>query len=176
MVGQRLVSICPIAGPRRSQRLIDNIFRIYSTTPSIKAIAEVASALLRIVEIWLSLRMSWTEIRGKPARSTISDNAAPCPLHHVNRQFKAPRPNALWVFDFTYVATTSGFAYVAFIIDAYARRIVGWRVLRTGQMGFVLDALKLRRPRRTVGQFDRLARVCRRGIESQKRLSDAAMM
>jgi putative transposase len=81
-------------------------------------------------------------IRGKPVRTTISDKAAPCPLDHVNRQFKAPRPNALWVSDFTYVATWSGFAYVAFIIDAYARRIVGWRVSRTAHTGFVLDALE----------------------------------
>ena len=56
-------------------------------------------------------------IRGKPVRTTISDKAAPCPLDHVNRQFQAPRPNALWVSDFTYVATWAGFVYVAFIID-----------------------------------------------------------
>lgn len=81
-------------------------------------------------------------IRGKPVRTTISDKAAPCPLDHVNRLFKAPRPNVLWVSDFTYVVTWSGFVYVAFIIDAYARRIVGWRVSRTAQTGFVLDALE----------------------------------
>ena len=81
-------------------------------------------------------------IRGKPVRTTISDKAAPCPLDHVNRQFKAPRPDVLWVSDFTYVATWSGFVYVAFVIDAYARRIVGWRVSRTAQTGFVLDALE----------------------------------
>ena len=52
-------------------------------------------------------------IRGKPVRTTIGDKAAPCPLDHVNRQFHAPRPNALWVSDFTYVATWSGFVYVA---------------------------------------------------------------
>src|SRR6185295_8661828 len=81
-------------------------------------------------------------IRGKPVRTTISDKAAPCPLDHVNRQFRAPRPNALWVSDFTYVATWSGFVYVAFVIDAYARRIVGWRVSRTAHASFVLDALE----------------------------------
>jgi putative transposase len=81
-------------------------------------------------------------IRGKPVRTTISDKAAPCPLDHVNRQFHAPRPNALWVSDFTYVATWSGFVYVAFVIDAYARRIVGWRVFRTAHASFVLDALE----------------------------------
>ena len=63
-------------------------------------------------------------IRGKPVKTTIGDPAAPCPLDHVNRQFRAPRPNALWVSDFTYVATGTGFVYVAFVIDAYARRIV----------------------------------------------------
>jgi putative transposase len=65
-----------------------------------------------------------------------------CPLDRVNRNFKAPPPNALWVSDFTYVATWAGFAYVAFVIDAYARRIVGWRVSRSARTDFVLDALE----------------------------------
>ena len=81
-------------------------------------------------------------IRGKPLRTTISDKAAPCPLDHVNRQFHAPAPNRLWVSDFTYVSAWSGFVYVAFIIDVYARYIVGWRVSRTAHAGFVLDALE----------------------------------
>lgn len=81
-------------------------------------------------------------IRGKPVRTTVSDKAAPCPLDHVNRQFKAPAPNRLWVSDFTYVATWAGFAYVAFVIDVYARYIVGWRVSRTAHASFVLDALE----------------------------------
>ncbi len=81
-------------------------------------------------------------IRGKPVRTTISDKAAPCPLDHVNRQFHAPAPNRLWVSDFTYVATWAGFVYVAFVIDIYARRIVGWRASRTAHASFVLDALE----------------------------------
>jgi len=81
-------------------------------------------------------------IRGKPVKTTMSDKAAPCPLDRVNRQFQAPRPNALWVSDFTYVATWAGFVYVAFVIDTYARRIVGWRVSRNAHAGFVLDALE----------------------------------
>ena len=81
-------------------------------------------------------------IRGKPLRTTIGDKAASCPLDHVNRQFKAEHPNALWLSDFTYVATWAGFVYVAFVIDAYARRIVGWRVNRTAHASFVLDALE----------------------------------
>lgn len=70
-------------------------------------------------------------IRGKPAKTTVSDKAAPCPLDRVNRYFKAPAPNMLWLSDFTYVATWQGFVYVAFVIDAFARRIVGWRASRT---------------------------------------------
>ena len=81
-------------------------------------------------------------IRGKSARTTVGDKAAPCPLDRVNRDFKAPAPNRLWVSDFTYVSTWAGFVYVAFVIDAFARRIVGWRASRSAQAGFVLDALE----------------------------------
>ena len=81
-------------------------------------------------------------VRGKSIKTTMSDAAAPCPRDRVNRQFTAPRPNALWVSDFTYVATWSGFVYVAFVIDAFARRIVGWRVSRSARAEFVLDALE----------------------------------
>jgi transposase InsO family protein len=81
-------------------------------------------------------------IRGKPVRTTFSDKAASCPLDHVNRKFHAPAPNRLWVSDFTYVPTWAGMVYVAFVIDVYARYIVGWRVSRTAHAGFVLDALE----------------------------------
>jgi putative transposase len=81
-------------------------------------------------------------IRGKRLRTTIADKAAICLLDRVNRQFRAACPNVLWVSDFTYVATWAGFVYVAFVIDAYARKIVGWRVSRSAHAGFVLDALE----------------------------------
>jgi putative transposase len=81
-------------------------------------------------------------MRGKPVRTTVSNKSAPCPQDRVNRQFQAPRPNALWVADFTYVPTWTGFVYVAFVIDTFARRIVGWRVSRSAHAGFVLDALE----------------------------------
>ena len=80
-------------------------------------------------------------IRGKPIRTTVSDKTASCPLDRVNRQFYAPAPHIPWLSDFTYVATWQGFVYVAFVIDAFARRIVGWRASRTAHAGFVLDAL-----------------------------------
>lgn len=73
----------------------------------------------------------------------------------MNRQFRVPAPNMLWVSDFTYVATWKGFAYVAFVIDAYARKIVGWRVSTSAHAGFVLDALEQavheRRPAKGMG-------------------------
>lgn len=107
-------------------------------------------------------------IRGKPHRTTIPDKKAPCPLDKVNRQSQVSAPNRLWVSDFTDVATWKGFVYVAprhghsdqwhshgSIIDAYARRIVGWRVSTSAHAGFVLDALEQvvhdRRPAKGMG-------------------------
>lgn len=80
--------------------------------------------------------------RGKSVRTTIPDTSAPCPLDRVNRVFAAERPNQLWVSDFTYVSTWQGWLYVAFVIDVFARRIVGWRVSSTMRTDFVLDALE----------------------------------
>jgi len=80
--------------------------------------------------------------RGKRVRTTIPDVSAPRPLDRVNRQFRADRPNQLWVSDFTYVSTWQGWLYVAFVIDVFARRIVGWRVSSSMTTDFVLDALE----------------------------------
>jgi transposase InsO family protein len=81
-------------------------------------------------------------IRGKTVRTTVPDAKAPCPRDRVNREFHAERPNQLWVSDFTYVSTWQGFVYVAFVIDVYARYIVGWRVSSSMRADFVLDALE----------------------------------
>lgn len=81
-------------------------------------------------------------VRGNVVRTTVADAAVPCPLDRVNRQFKAQRPNQLWVSDFTYVSTWQGFVYVAFVIDVFARRIVGWRVSSSMRTDCVLDALE----------------------------------
>jgi putative transposase len=80
--------------------------------------------------------------RGKVVRTTVPDKTVPCPLDRVKRQFKAVRPNQLWVSDFTYVSTWQGWLYVAFVIDVFARRIVGWRVSSAMRTDFVLDALE----------------------------------
>jgi putative transposase len=78
-------------------------------------------------------------VRGKTKRTTIADPAAARPADLVQRQFAPPAPNRLWVDDLTYVSTWSGFAYVDFVVDAYARRILGWRVASTSM---VLDAIE----------------------------------
>jgi putative transposase len=119
-------------------------------------------------------------VRGKETRTTIADKARPCPLDRVNRQFRAPRPNALWLSDFTYVATWQGFAYVAFVIDAFARRIVGWRVSRTAQAGFVLDALEQALHDRCPARGDGLVHHSDRGsqhlsIRYTERLAEAGI-
>lgn len=124
-------------------------------------------------------------IRGKRVRTTVPDKAVPCPLDHVNREFHAARPNALWVSDFTYVSTWGGFVYVAFIIDAYARRIVGWRVSRSAHAGFVLDALNQalaeRKPVSGGGPDDKLVHHSDRGVQYvsikyTERLADAGLV
>ena len=85
-------------------------------------------------------------VRGRKIITTNPDAARPCPEDKVSRIFMADRPNKLWVSDFTYVPTWSGTVYVAFVIDVYARRIVGWRVSSSMTTEFVLDALEQRDP------------------------------
>ena len=80
--------------------------------------------------------------RGKPVKTTVSNPEAAGPEDRVNRQFTAECPNALWVSDFTSVSTAQGFVYVAFIIDVFARYIIGWKVSRSARTDFVLDALE----------------------------------
>jgi putative transposase len=125
------------------RRVFEANFRVYGVRKVWHQLAREGIAVARCTVVRLMRAMGLEgAVRGKPVRTTISDRAVPCPLDRVNRQFRAPRPNALWVSDFTYVATWAGFVYVAFVIDTYARRIVGWRVSRTARAGFVLDALE----------------------------------
>ena len=80
--------------------------------------------------------------RGGKRWTTVCDEALPQPADRVNRHFAATRPNRLWVADLTFVATWSGFVYVAFVVDVFARRIVGWRVSGSLRTALVLDALE----------------------------------
>jgi transposase InsO family protein len=125
------------------RRVYEENFRVYGVRKVWRQLLREGTAVARCTVARLMRTMDLQGVvRGKRVRTTISNAAAPCPLDRVNRQFKAPRPNALWVSDFTYVATWVGFVYVAFVIDVFARRIVGWRVSRTAHAGFVLDALE----------------------------------
>jgi len=90
-------------------------------------------------------------VRGRKKRTTIPACVDELPLDRVQRRFVASRPNELWIADFTYVATWSGFVYVAFVIDVFARCIVGWRVSRSMQTDLVLDALEQALHARQVG-------------------------
>jgi putative transposase len=125
------------------RRVFDENFQVYGVRKVWRQLVREGEDVARCTVARLMRAMGLQGvIRGRRVRTTIGDKAAPCPLDRVNRQFRAPRPNVLWVSDFTYVATWAGFVYVAFVIDAYARRIVGWRVSRSAHAGFVLDALE----------------------------------
>ncbi len=135
---------------RRDGELCNKIRRVYEENFSVYGARKIWRQLRRegeniarctVERLMKRLRLQGV-VRGRPVKTTVSGKRAPCPQDKVNRQFHAPKPNALWLADFTYVATWQGFVYVAFIVDAYARRIVGWRASRSAQTGFVLDALE----------------------------------
>jgi putative transposase len=138
------------------RRVFEENFQVYGVRKVWRQLGreDIAVARCTVARLMKAMGLQGA-VRGKPAPTTVSDKGAPCPLDRVNRQFRAPQPNVLWVSDFTYVATWTGFVYVAFVIDAFARRIVGWRVSRTAHAGFVLDALEQalheRRPVRGTG-------------------------
>lgn len=118
--------------------------------------------------------------RGKRVRTTVADDMASRPLDRVNRQFRANRPNQLWVSDFTYVSTWQGWLYVAFVIDVYARRIVGWRVSTSMTTDFVLDALEQALYARQPGNDGSLTHHSDRGsqyvsIRYSERLAEAGI-
>jgi putative transposase len=104
-------------------------------------------------------------VRGRRIKTTFPANLADRPLDLVNRDFKVTRPNALWVADLTYVATWRGFVYVAFIIDAFARRIVGWRVSTSLRADIALDALEQALHDRRIGEQDQLIHHSDRGVQ-----------
>jgi putative transposase len=127
----------------RIRQVFDDNFQVYGVRKVWRQLSREGENVARCTVARLTRAMGLQgAVRGKPAKTTVSDRSAPCPLDKVNRQFQAQRPNALWVSDFTYVATWTGFVYVAFVIDTFARRIVSWRVSRTAHAGFVLDALE----------------------------------
>jgi putative transposase len=138
------------ARERRDAELSQEIRRVFAANFGVYGVRKVwrqmqregfAVARCTVARLMRQLGLQGA-VRGRSIRTTVSNAAAPCPRDRVNRQFTAPRPNALWVSDFTFVATWSGFVSVAFVIDAFACRIVGWRASRSARADFVLDALE----------------------------------
>ena len=119
-------------------------------------------------------------VRGKKVITTNPDAARPCPDDKVNRAFVADMPNQLWVSDFTYVSSWQGMVYVAFVIDVFARKIVGWRVSTSMTTGFVLDALNQAICQRAPSEADKLIHHSDRGsqylsIRYTERLAEAGI-
>jgi putative transposase len=106
------------------RRVWEKNFRVYGVRKVWRQLRREGIVVARCTTARLMRQMGLSgAVRGKAVKTTISNPAVPCPRDKVNRQFHSPRPNALWVSDFTYVATWQGFVYVAFVIDTFARRI-----------------------------------------------------
>lgn len=132
-----------IALSEHIRRVWEENFRAYGVRKVWRQLLREGLAVARCTVARLMRQMGLKGVvRGKSIRTTFSDKAAACPLDLVNRQFRADRPNALWVSDFTYVSTWQGWVYVAFVIDVFSRRIVGWKASSSAQTDFVLDALE----------------------------------
>jgi len=130
--------------------LSENILDVWEDNYRVYGYRKIWHALLRngvdVARCTVARLMKRLEIegtrRGKRVKTTQSNQQAVCPLDLVNRDFRADHPNELWVSDYTYVSTWQGFAYVAFVIDTFADRIVGWKLSSSQTTGFVLDALE----------------------------------
>ena len=137
------------ARPRRDAELRAEIGRVWGENFGVYGVRKVWRALNReglavarctVARLMGELGLRGV-VRGRRAKTTLAAKEPVRPADRVNRVFEASRPNALWVADLTYVATWRGFVYVAFVVDAYARRIVGWRVSDSLHTDLALDAL-----------------------------------
>lgn len=125
------------------QRVWDDNMQCYGVVKVWKQLQREQFEVARCTVRRLMQRLGLQGVRrGQAVRTTVPDDKAAYPLDRVQRHFHADQPNQLWVSDFTYVSTWQGWLYVAFVIDAFARRIVGWRVSNRMQTDFVLDALE----------------------------------
>ena len=125
------------------RRVWEDNFRVYGTRKVWRQLRREGFDVARCTIERLMREMGLQGvIRGRTKRTTISADRDPRPLDLVQRRFRADQPNQLWVADFTYVATWSGFVYVAFVIDVFSRMIVGWRVSSSMSADLTLDALE----------------------------------
>ncbi len=125
------------------QRVYDENFRVYGAYKVWRQLnrEQITVARCTVERLMRALGLHGV-VRRRSCRTTRRENSADRPADLVKRQFTATRPNQLWVADITFVATWTGFVYVAFVIDVYARRIVGWRVANSLRTDLVLDALE----------------------------------
>ena len=125
------------------RRVYDDNFQVYGARKVWRRLGRdgIGVARCTVERLMRSLGLQGV-VRGAKRRTTISRDQTEYPADLVKRQFTAVRPNQLWVADFTYVATWAGFVYVAFVIDVFSRRIIGWRVARSMHTDLVLDALE----------------------------------
>jgi len=145
---------------RNPEKQSDRVKRYESLAPEVQRVWDENRGVYGARKVWKQLNREsipigrWTVerlmkklgiegvVRGRSCKTTIPDELADKPLDLVNREFKASKPNQLWVADITYVATWRGFVYVAFVTDVYSRYIVGWRVMKSMKTDLVLDALE----------------------------------
>ena len=128
---------------REIQRVWEENFKVYGAHKVWRQLIreDIRAARCTVERLMKNLGIQGVR-RGKKCWTTIADDLLDRPTDKVNRQFVATRPNQLWVADITFCATWTGFVYVAFIIDVFARFIVGWRVSRSLHTDLVLDALE----------------------------------
>jgi len=159
---------------RRDELLTDHIRRVWHENQEVYGVRKVWKELRRegqlVARCTVARLMRHTGLRGAVRgrsfkTTTCSDTAAWRPPDLVTRRFAAVRPNQLWVADLTYVATWRGFAYVAFVIDVFARRIVGWRVSGSLRSDLALDALEQALYDRPLGGAAPLIHHSDRGVQ-----------
>jgi len=158
---------------KRDEHLKDDIQRVWEDNFRVYGVRKIWRQLNRedigvarcTVERLMKIQGLRGVVRGRRIKTTFPSRLAERPLDLVNRDFKVTRPNALWVADLTYVATWRGFVYVAFVIDAFARRIVGWRVSTSLHTDIALDALEQALHDRRIGEQDQLIHHSDRGVQ-----------
>ncbi|MGH7927887.1 MAG: IS3 family transposase [Candidatus Binatia bacterium] len=148
------------------QRVWDDNFRVYGVRKVWRQLKREGFHVARctVARLMRDLGLRGV-VRGRKVKTTVPDALLDRPLDRVKRQFNAFRPNALWVADLTYVATWRGFVYVAFVIDAFARRIVGWRVSSSLRTGLALDALEQALYDRQKSETEELVHHSDRGVQ-----------
>ena len=148
------------------QRVWEANFRVYGVRKIWRQLTREGITVARCTVARLMREMGLRgAVRGRRLRTTVPADAADRPLDLVQRHFSAKRPNRLWVSDLTYVATWRGFVYVAFVIDAFSRRIVGWRVSNSLKSDLALDALEQAIWEREETERSRLVHHSDRGVQ-----------